>query len=175
MSSNATTILVSPPPIEVAASGYVEVRTTSGLGAREFVVMLENLSEDIQEAAIQAGLLGEKICNAIASSYKLESLELRCTASIGVSLFFDHEVSVDELIKHADFAMYHAKKEGRNGVRFFDPAMQATLVDRSALEYDLHHALERQQLRLYYQIQVDNERHAIGVEALLRWVHPNQA
>jgi predicted signal transduction protein with EAL and GGDEF domain len=79
-----------------------------------------------------------------------------------------HEASVDELLKHSDFAMYHAKNEGRNGIRFFDPEMQATLVERSALESDLRHALGRGQLRLYYQIQVNNERRAIGAEALLR-------
>jgi EAL domain-containing protein (putative c-di-GMP-specific phosphodiesterase class I) len=85
-----------------------------------------------------------------------------------------HEASVDELLKHSDFAMYHAKNEGRNGIRFFDPEMQATLVERSALESELRHALGRGQLRLYYQIQVNNERRAIGAEALLRWVHPER-
>ncbi|MGB4923634.1 MAG: EAL domain-containing protein [Candidatus Nitrotoga sp.] len=70
--------------------------------------------------------------------------------------------------------MYHAKKEGRNSVRFFDPEMQATLIERSALESDLRHALGHQQLRLYYQIQVNNERRAIGAEALLRWIHPER-
>ncbi|MFZ1546286.1 MAG: EAL domain-containing protein [Candidatus Nitrotoga sp.] len=163
--------------VEVARRLNAIVRegdTVARLGGDEFVLMLENLSEDVQEAAIQAGLVGEKVCYAIASPYMLEGLELRCTASIGVGLFFGHEATVDDLLKHTDFAMYHAKKEGRNSVRFFDPEMQATLIERSALESDLHHALERQQLRLYYQIQVDNERHAIGAEALLRWVHPER-
>jgi len=163
--------------VEVARRLNANVRegdTVARLGGDEFVLMLENLSEDVHEAAIQAGLLGKKVCNAIASSYMLEGLELRCTTSIGVGLFFGHEATVDELLKHTDFAMYHAKKEGRNSMRFFDPEMQATLIDRSALESNLHHALERQQLRLYYQIQVDNERRAIGAEALLRWVHPER-
>lgn len=163
--------------VEVARRLNANVRegdTVARLGGDEFVLMLENLSEDVQEAASQAGLVGKKVCDAIASSYMLEGLELRCTTSIGVGLFFGHKASVDELLKHADFAMYHAKKEGRNSMRFFDPEMQATLIDRSALESDLHHALERQQLRLYYQIQVDNERRAIGAEALLRWVHPER-
>ncbi|MEO6422939.1 MAG: diguanylate cyclase, partial [Candidatus Nitrotoga sp.] len=144
------------------------------LGGDEFVLMLENLSEDIQEAVIQAGLVGEKVLNAVALPYKLKGLDLWCTASIGVSLFYGHEATVDELLKYSDFAMYHAKKEGRNSIRFFDPEMQSTLIERSALESDLRHALGRRELRLYYQIQVDNERRPIGAEALLRWVHPER-
>ena len=136
--------------------------------------MLENLSEDIEDAVLQAGLIAEKIRDAVALPYVIQGLELWCTVSIGISLFYGHEASVDELLKHSDFAMYHAKNEGRNGIRFFDPEMQATLVERSALESDLRHALGRGQLRLYYQIQVNNERRAIGAEALLRWVHPER-
>lgn len=163
--------------IEIAKRLTANVRegdTEARLGGDEFVLMLENLSANTQEAIIQAGLIGEKIRHAVALPYVVQGLELWCTASIGVSLFYGHETSVDELLKHSDFAMYHAKNEGRNGIRFFDPEMQATLVERSALESDLHHALGRGQLRLYYQIQVNNERHAIGAEALLRWVHPER-
>jgi diguanylate cyclase (GGDEF)-like protein/PAS domain S-box-containing protein len=163
--------------VEIANRLNANVRegdTVTRLGGDEFVLMLENLSDNIQEAAIQAGLIGEKIRNAVAVPYVAQGLELWATASIGISLFYGHKASVDELLKYSDFAMYHAKKEGRNNVRFFDPEMQATLVERSALESDLRHALGRQQLRLYYQIQVDNERRAIGAEALLRWVHPER-
>ena len=163
--------------VEIAHRLNANVRegdTVARLGGDEFVLMLENLSDDIQEAAIQADLVGEKVRDAIALPYRLKGLELWCTASIGVSLFYGHEASVDELLKYSDFAMYHAKKEGRNSIRFFDPEMQATLVERSSLESDLRHALGRQELRLYYQIQVDNERRAIGAEALLRWVHPER-
>ncbi|CAH1905448.1 putative Diguanylate cyclase [Candidatus Nitrotoga sp. HW29] len=163
--------------IEIAQRLTANIRegdTEARLGGDEFVLMLENLSENTQEAVIQAGLIGEKIRHAVALPYIVQGLELWCTASIGVSLFYGHETSVDELLKHSDFAMYHAKNEGRNGIRFFDPEMQATLVERSALESDLRHALGRGQLRLYYQIQVNNERHAIGAEALLRWVHPER-
>lgn len=163
--------------VEIAQRLTANVRegdTEARLGGDEFVLMLENLSENTQEAVIQAGLIGEKIRDAVALPYIVQGLELWCTASIGVSLFYGHEASVDDLLKHSDFAMYHAKNEGRNGVRFFDPEMQATLVERSALESDLRHALGRGQLRLYYQIQVNNERRAIGAEALLRWVHPER-
>ncbi|MCE9551460.1 MAG: EAL domain-containing protein [Betaproteobacteria bacterium] len=163
--------------VEIAHRLNANVRegdTVTRLGGDEFVLMLENLSDNIQEAAIQAGLIGEKIREAVAGPFVAQGLELWTTASIGVSLFYGHEASIDELLKYSDFAMYHAKKEGRNNVRFFDPEMQATLVERSALESDLRHALGRKQLRLYYQIQVDSKRRAIGAEALLRWVHPER-
>jgi EAL domain-containing protein (putative c-di-GMP-specific phosphodiesterase class I) len=69
--------------------------------------------------------------------------------------------------------MYQAKKDGRNGLRFFDPEMQATLEKHSALENSLHRALQRRQLHLYYQMQVTSSRRVIGAEALLRWEHPD--
>ncbi len=77
-------------------------------------------------------------------------------------------------MKHADLAMYQAKKDGRNSLRFFDPAMQAALSEYSMLEGQLRHALERRQLQLHYQIQVNTVGRAIGAEALLRWVHPER-
>jgi EAL domain-containing protein (putative c-di-GMP-specific phosphodiesterase class I) len=93
---------------------------------------------------------------------------------MGIALFLGHNESIDNLLKHADLAMYHAKKGGRNRLCFFDPTMQATLVEHSILENDLRHAQERGQLRLHYQIQISEERRAAGAEALLRWCHPER-
>lgn len=161
--------------IEIAQRLNASVRegdTVARLGGDEFVLMLENLKEDAGEAAIQAGLVGEKVRDAIASSYTLEGVEFTCTTSIGVSLFYGHSKSLDELLKHADLAMFHAKKGGRNSLRFFDPTMQAKLIERSALEIDLRQALKHQQFQLYYQMQVNRFHHIIGAEALIRWEHP---
>jgi len=155
-------------------AGVREGDTVGRLGGDEFVLMLEDLSEDIQGAAIQASLVGEKVREAVALPYLLKGIEFTCTVSIGVSLFCNQDESADDLLKHADLAMYHAKKGGRNSLRFFDPDMQASLVEHSALESDLRRALERRQLRLYYQIQVNSARRAIGAEALLRWEHPER-
>jgi diguanylate cyclase (GGDEF)-like protein/PAS domain S-box-containing protein len=148
--------------------------TIARLGGDEFVLLLEELSDDANEAAIQAGLIGDKVQELIAAPYLLKKFEFTCTTSIGISLFFSHDESIDDLLKHADIAMYQAKKDGRNGLRFFDPEMQATLDKHSALENSLRLALKRQQLRLYYQMQVNSAREVIGAEALLRWVHPEQ-
>ena len=164
--------------VEIAQRLNASVRegdTVGRLGGDEFVLLLEDLSEDVEEAILQAGMVGVKVREAIALPYLLKGIEFTCTTSIGASLFGNHDASADDLLKHADLAMYHAKKSGRNALCFFDPDMQAKLVEHSALENDLRHALERRQLRLHYQIQVDSARRAIGAEALLRWEHPGRS
>ena len=102
----------------------------------------------------------------------MEGREFQCTASLGITLFNNHEQSVDTLLKQADLALYQAKAAGRNCLRFFDPAMQTALDEQSALETDLRQAVKRGQLQLYYQPQMDNRHQVIGAEALLRWRHP---
>ncbi len=92
--------------------------------------------------------------------------------SIGIALFCDHSANVNEIIKQADTAMYQAKSSGRNTVRFYDSRTQEALEARSVLEHALHQALAKQQLQLYYQVQVNEDCQPIGAEALLRWSHP---
>lgn len=148
--------------------------TVARLGGDEFLVMLEGLSTDVQEAAIQAGLVGEKIRQALAQPCDLEGQEFRCGASIGVAMFRGQEEPIKTLLKHADLAMYKAKSAGRDAIRFFDPAMQIALDERTVLETDLRRGLERGQFCLHFQAQVVSGGHLIGAEALLRWVHPDR-
>jgi EAL domain-containing protein (putative c-di-GMP-specific phosphodiesterase class I) len=91
-----------------------------------------------------------------------------------VCLFRGNEETVDALLKHADMAMYQAKDAGRNVVHFFDPAMQLAVETHAAIEADLRRALSGKQLRLYFQVQVDSDYRPMGVEALVRWVHPKR-
>ncbi len=146
--------------------------TAARLGGDEVVVLLENLSENAQEAATQAETTGEKIHGALNQTYQLANHEYNGTPSIGVTLFTDHQDTVDELVKRADLAMYHAKSAGRNALRFFDPQMQAVITTRATLEAGLREALLKQQFLLYYQAQVDSQGRVTGAEALLRWQHP---
>lgn len=148
--------------------------TVARIGGDEFVVMLENLSDSALEAAAQAEVIGEKILKALSQPYQLASHEYQSTSSIGVALFSDHNQSQEELLKHADIAMYQAKKSGRNTLRFFDPHMQDAINTRVDLERELRKALEQQQFQLYYQIQVDGSTRAVGAEALIRWIHPER-
>ena len=146
--------------------------TVARLGGDEFVVMLEDLSEKDIEAAAQTEAVGEKILAALNQPYQLATHVYRNSPSIGATLFNDHQQSVDELLKQADIAMYQAKKDGRNTLRFFDPKMQENINARVALESELHQALESGQFELYYQIQVDNSYRPLGAEVLIRWQHP---
>ena len=148
--------------------------TVARLGGDEYVVVLEDLSEQSLEAAAQTETIANKILAALNQTYQLNEHEHHITPSIGIALFNNHHVTIEELLKQADIAMYQAKKAGRNTMRFFNPQMQISITARVALERELRKALENKQLQLYYQIQVDNSGHALGAEALIRWLHPER-
>ena len=148
--------------------------TVARLGGDEFVLMLEGLNGTMTESAAQAKTVGEKVLGTISQPYLLAGHHCRSTPSIGVTLFTDHSETSDELLKRADLAMYEAKKAGRNTLRFFDPEMQAAVAARAALEADLRNAVLCDQFKLFYQAQVDGEGHLTGVEALVRWLHPER-
>lgn len=159
--------------VEVARrlrTGVREGDTVARQGGDEFVLLLEDLGTEPNEAAALVKQLGDKLREVIDCPFDLNGYEYHCKLSIGVSLF-DARDTVEDLLKHADLALYQAKSAGRNTLRFFDPGMQAALDLRSTLEAELRLALKREQLHLYYQPQVDATRRVIGVEALLRWQH----
>ncbi|MFA6311107.1 MAG: EAL domain-containing protein [Sterolibacterium sp.] len=144
------------------------------LGDDEFVVMLEDLGEIQEEAAAQTKIVGEKILSALSHTYQLSSHTYHSTASIGATLFSGRQERIDDLLKQADMAMHRAKAAGRNTMRFFDPEMQTLITVHAALEADLRDALANNQLLLYYQAQVIGESRVTGVEALVRWQHPQR-
>ena len=148
--------------------------TVARLGGDEFVIILGDLSQDAQQAVAQAKTVGEKVLASLNQPFNLPGLQHHSSSSIGINLFRGNEVSMDDLLKQADSAMYQAKSAGRNTLRFFDPAMQAALEARSVMEADLRQALALQQLKLYYQIQVNEQGVVVGAEALLRWQHPER-
>jgi diguanylate cyclase (GGDEF)-like protein/PAS domain S-box-containing protein len=148
--------------------------TVARLGGDEYLVMLENLSEQAIEAAAQAEVISEKILFALNLPYQLAANEYQSTVSIGVALFNTHHQSQEELLKHADIAMYQAKKAGRNSICFYDPQMQHTIHARVELERDLRIANKNRQFQLHYQIQVDHLGQPLGAEALIRWLHPER-
>ncbi len=145
--------------------------TVARFGGDEFVILLENLSEQALEAAAQAKLVGEKVLSAFIQPYQLATLVYRGTTSIGITLFSGLQ-GIEELLKQVDIAMYQAKKAGRNILRFFDPKVQDVINKRATLEGELHQALENRQFLLHYQLQVDSERRPVGAEALIHWMHP---
>lgn len=144
------------------------------LGGDEFVVMLENLSNNAIEAASQAAVVGNKILASLSQPFQLATHEYLSSVSVGVALFSDHKFSQEDLLKHADIAMYQAKKAGRNTMRFFDPDMQDAINHRANMERELRKAIEQKQFELYYQVQVNHLEQPIGAEALIRWNHPQR-
>ena len=148
--------------------------TVARLGGDEFVVMLEGLDPQPVAAAAQAEVVARKIIVALGRPYQLDTHEYHITPSIGITLFNQHSSGMDALIGEADIAMYQAKKEGRNTLRFFSQNMQDAINIRAVLENDLRKALDGGEFQLYYQIQVDNQNRPSGAEALIRWIHPER-
>lgn len=148
--------------------------TVARLGGDEFVVMLEELSEFMQEAVMQTEAVGSKILAAFTQPYQLDAYEHVSTTSIGVTLFAARDGSTEDLLKRADLAMYQAKAGGRNTLRFFDPQMQTAVTTRAAMEESFREALLKDQFELHYQAQVTAQGHISGAEVLLRWQHPKR-
>ena len=166
--------------LEVAlrlTSSLREEDTVCRLGGDEFVVLLETLGKDEQHAANQAETIAEKLRFALNQPYSLNINEAKFqgTASIGLTLFNGQDASADMLLKQADVALYQAKGAGRNLVRFFNPAMQAAIDSRTDMESALRLAMDKDEFRLYYQPQVDQDGRLIGAEALLRWMPADRA
>jgi diguanylate cyclase (GGDEF)-like protein/PAS domain S-box-containing protein len=151
-----------------------ESDTVARLGGDEFVILLEDLGEDQQQAMGNAAAVAGKVLDSLSRCYTLDTHELRSTPSIGVVLFGAEHHTINDLLRQADMAMYEAKAAGRATFRFFDPHMQVVLDASATLEADLRFALQRDELRLYYQPVVDHTGSITGVEALLRWQHPQR-
>lgn len=161
-------------------SGCVRLSdTVARLGGDEFVVMLEDLDEDPLAASaranaeIKARVVGEKILAALSEPYDLAGYAHHGTCSIGITTFSTHEESIGDLLKQADLAMYQAKAAGRNALCFFDPHMQAAASANAALSTQLRQGLRNQEFLLHYQPQVGLAG-MFGVEALVRWQHPER-
>jgi diguanylate cyclase (GGDEF)-like protein/PAS domain S-box-containing protein len=144
--------------------------TVSRQGGDEFVILLPEVAH-----AADAAVTAEKILSEISKTHSIGEQHLHVTVSIGISTYPGNGEDAENLIKNADTAMYHAKQSGRNNYQFFKPDMSLRAVERQSLEGQLRYALERHELLLQYQPKVNLKTGAIvGVEALLRWQHPER-
>jgi len=148
--------------------------TVARLSGDEFMVMLASLGSSERDAADSTEAVADKILAVLNQIYQLGSVAYLSTPSIGVTLFKGQQVAIEELMKQADLAMYRAKAAGRNAVRFFDPAMESSVMARATLEDDLRQAIEEKQFLLHYQAQVVDDGRLTGAEVLLRWQHPQR-
>lgn len=151
-----------------------EEDTVARVGGDEFVVLLASLAGSEDDAARLARGVAEKIHRTLSVPFRLEESEYILGASIGVTLFPKDSEGATDLLKQSDTAMHQAKAQGRNSVRFFQAAMQAQVEARFILEGELRRAIGREELRLYFQPQVDRQSNMVGAEALLRWQHPDR-
>jgi len=139
----------------------------SRMGGDEFVVIINHCDDQ------ELSRIAERLLNKVSKPYQLEKHNLTMTASIGIANFPRDGEDFETLYQHADIAMYNAKHEGRNDFRFFNHDMQIRTARVLALENAMHQALERNEFYLQYQPQLSiKDRRVIGVEALLRWKHP---
>lgn len=148
--------------------------TVARIGGDDFVIILQALSTRNLEAAAQARAISNKILIALNKPYQLEQTPYVCTSSVGVTLFNRKESMVEELLQQANIAMYQAKKEGGDIIRFYDPHMQEVINARALLEEELNVAIREDQFKLFYQVQVDASGKAVGAEGLIRWIHPER-
>ena len=145
-----------------------EQDTVARVGGDEFVIMLAGI-----QSASEAVAAAERLVDLIAAGFSIHDHSLNITCSVGISIFPESGMDGETLVKHADAAMYSAKQKGPNNVGFFTEDLNLQMVERLRLESGLRHAIDRNELYLVYQPQMDlaTER-IVGVEALLRWQHP---
>lgn len=144
--------------------------TMARLGGDEFILSISDLQDRVDVAEI-----AEKFLHSLQKSFFLDGHEVHISASIGIAMYPDDGSSIDELVRHADLAMYHVKAEGKNGHAFFDVSMFDASHQKLAVEQDLHRALECGELEMYYQPQVDvSTGRIVAAEALMRWNHPER-
>lgn len=143
--------------------------TVARLGGDEFVVLLPELADESHCANV-----ARKMINAVARPVRLRDQDFRVTVSIGISTYPGDGKDQETLTKHADVAMYHAKEQGKNNYQVYSKKLHAESLQRLTLESSLEHALERGEFQLHYQAKQDVQTNRItGMEALLRWHHPD--
>jgi diguanylate cyclase (GGDEF)-like protein len=162
--------------LKESAQRLISKAQTTSLAARhsgdKFSILLENLSPKEEEAAVIAENFAKEIQETLKEAFIIEKKSLYLTCSIGIVLFLDHKVNPDKLSNQAEYAMRSAKKEGKNTIRFYNESLQHTTNSKLQMLLELKKAFVQKEFVLYYQKQFDKNEKVLGVEALIRWVHP---
>ena len=154
------------------SAGVREDDTVARHGDDDFAILIENIGDTEAEALAHAEHVARKLQRALDAPYVLgddDRVLHYSTLSFGVSLFHGKTISLGGVLQQAEVALYRAKQDGRNNIRFFNPAMQAVVDAHAHMEARLHEAIETAAFRLYFQPQVDRQGKLTGAEALIRW------
>ena len=146
--------------------------TIARLGGDEFLVVQQDIDSDAATAKAKVAASGQELLSLIGTPYDFDGLPFHTSASIGAVLFRGLTETVEQVLMHADLAMYEAKAAGRGSLRFFETAMRAAAEEKLHLRNDLRDALDNGGLTLVYQPQVVDGGRCFAAEALLRWHHP---
>ena len=148
--------------------------TVARIGGDEFVVVVPVIAGGMHMVAHKARVIADKLRATLATDYIINGQNYHMSSSIGLAVFPQDGDTAESVIQNADVAMYQAKKNGRNAVAFYRAEQQEDADKRVLIEQDLRQAIKRDQFRLYYQPKVDSDGQVVGVEALVRWIHPER-
>jgi diguanylate cyclase (GGDEF)-like protein/PAS domain S-box-containing protein len=148
--------------------------TAARLGGDEFVLLLSEYAGSHEQVTMQVETVAKKVLGVLGEPYEIGGHKLYATPSIGVALFPGEDESAEDVLMHADNAMYRAKDAGRNTIRFFLPSMREASEYQLRLQNELYTALEQRDFTLYWQPQFDRGGRVVGAEGLLRWIHPER-
>ncbi|MGC2061854.1 MAG: EAL domain-containing protein [Thermodesulfovibrionales bacterium] len=147
-----------------------EEATIARMGGDEFTILINDVCKPYDLSYV-----AQRICDFLSRPFEIGSHEIFITASIGITIYPIDGDNVDTLMKNADTAMYHAKDKGRNNYQFYTDSMNAAAIERFTMTNQIRKALHGNEFRLYYQPQLDTKSEKIiGVEALVRWIHPER-
>lgn len=139
------------------------------LGGDEFVILLDEPKYASDSDFLLIDTFAQNVRSVISQSFFLDGFEVNTTPSIGVTIFKNHDFDLSEALKEADIAMYHSKEKGKNTVSFYDPKLQASILELNEITQGLLNAIPRNELKVLYQPIHDTEESLVGYEALLRW------
>jgi diguanylate cyclase (GGDEF)-like protein len=148
--------------------------TVARIGGDEFVVVVPVISGGMHMVVHKARVIADKLRATLAADYIINGLNYHMSSSIGLAVFPEDGDTAERVIQNADVAMYQAKKNGRNAVAFYSTEQQQDADRRVIIEQDLRQAIKHKQFELYYQPKVNGEGVPVGVEALIRWRHPEK-
>ena len=148
--------------------------TVARLGGDEFVILLEFLHDNQERIKTDVQIICDKLLEILSQPIDIKQHKLRIGASIGVVIFPIEGKDIDDLMRFADTAMYHAKENGRNGYAFYHRSMSLAVEKQQHMENELHRALEQEEFRIHYQPLVNVTGAIVGFEALIRWQHPEK-